>query len=166
MHRGPRLNQSAPRSARARRALALLLVGLPLGLAGCAGSVTVEPAPEATDPACAEVLVRLPDAIGERGRVQTTSQSSAAWGAGDDLVVLRCGVEPLGPTTDPCVGVGAVDWVTSRPDGEPVRTTYTTYGRSPAVEVTLRGEEPTGVDVVLSELGGAVEVVPADRTCS
>ena len=166
MHRGPRLNQSAPRGARARRALALLLVGLPLGLGGCAGSVTVEPAPEATDPACAEVLVRLPDALGERGRVQTTSQSSAAWGAGDDLVVLRCGVEPLGPTTDLCVGVGTVDWVTSRPDGEPVRTTYTTYGRSPAVEVTLRGEEPTGVDVVLSELGGAVEVVPAERTCS
>ena len=110
--------------------------------------------------------MRLPDALGERERVQTTSQSSAAWGAGDDLVVLRCGVEPLGPTTDPCVGVGAVDWVTSRPEGEPARTLYTTYGRSPAVEVTLRGEEPTGVDVVLSELGGAVEAVPADRTCS
>ena len=135
-------------------------------VAGCGATVGVEPAEQATDPGCAEVLVRLPDALGERARAQTTSQSSAAWGEGPDAVVLRCGVEPLGPTTDPCVSVGAVDWVTSRPDGDPPRTRYTTYGRVPAVELTLPGEEPTGVDVVLGEVGGAVEVLPAERTCT
>jgi len=135
-------------------------------LAGCGAAVTVEPAAQASDPACAEVLVRLPDDLGERARAQTTSQATAAWGTGDDQVVLRCGVDLLGPTTDPCVSVGAVDWVTSGPQGDPPRTTYTTYGRVPTVEVTLRGEAPAGVDLVLGELGGAVEVLPVDRTCS
>ncbi len=128
--------------------------------------MSVEPAPQATDPACAEVLVRLPDALDGLARAQTTSQSSAAWGEGADAVVLRCGVEPLGPTTDPCVSVGAVDWVTTAPDGDPPRTRYTTYGRVPAVEVTLPGDQPSGVDLVLGEVGGAVEVLPADRTCT
>lgn len=147
------------------RVLALLLVAVAV-LAGCAATITVEPAAQATDPACAEVLVRLPDALGERARAQTTSQSTAAWGKGTDVVVLRCGVDPLGPTTDPCVTIGAVDWVTSTPDGDPPRTTYTTYGRVPAVEVSMPGEEPIGIDVVLGEIGGAVEVLPAERSCS
>ncbi len=109
--------------------------------------------------------MRLPDDLGELARVQTTSQSSAAWGEGGDRVVLRCGVEPPGPTTDPCVSVGAVDWVTTPPrDGSP--TVYTTYGRTPAVEVALAGENPSGADLVLSEVGGAVEALPADRSCT
>lgn len=127
--------------------------------------MTVEAAPLASDPGCAEVLVRLPDTLDELPRRQTTSQSSAAWSDGEDQVVLRCGVEPLGPTTDPCLSVGAVDWVTVPPrDGAP--TVYTSYGRTPAVEVALAGESPSGADVVLSEVGGAVEALAVDRSCT
>ena len=142
-------------------------MGAAAGPAACARTLPVEAAPQATDPACAEVLVRLPDVIGDRERRQTGSQSSAAWGEGDDLVVLRCGVEPLGPTTDPCVRVGAVDWVTRLEDeAGTVTTTYTTYGRVPAVELSMVGENPPGADVALGELGRAVEGLPVDRTCS
>ena len=37
---------------------ALLLTGT---LAGCAAAVALEPAPEAADPGCAEIVVRLPE---------------------------------------------------------------------------------------------------------
>lgn len=133
------------------------------GLAGCSRAVPVDVAPSAADPACAEVLVRLPDALGDRERRQVTSQAAAAWGDGDSLVVVRCGLEPSGPTTDRCLRVGAVDWVTSTGEGT---TRYTTYGRSPAVEIELQGTQPEGTDLVLSEVGTAVEILPADRECT
>jgi hypothetical protein len=43
-------------------------------------------------------------------------------------------VAPLGPTTDQCLNVSGVDWVAHRlSDG--VR--FTTYGRTPAIEVLV-----------------------------
>ncbi len=143
----------------------LLVVGALLvgGLAGCSRAVPTEPAPSSAEQGCAQVLVRLPDGLGDRERRQVTSQATAAWGDGDSLVVVRCGLEPLGPTTDLCVRVGAVDWVTTTGDGT---TRYTTYGRSPAVEIELQGTDPEGTDLVLSEIGSAVEVLPADRECT
>lgn len=138
----------------------LLVAGIVL--AGCSPAVPTEAAPWAADPACAEVLVRLPDAVGDRERRQVTSQATAAWGDGDSLVRVRCGLEPLGPTTERCVRVGAVDWVTRTDGGS---TLYTTFGRSPAVEIELRGDEPDGTDLLLSEIGTAVEVLPVDREC-
>lgn len=149
--------------ARLRARFAPLLAATAAVTAGCAATVPVEAAPFASDPACAQVLVRLPDDLGDRARRQVGSQASAAWGEGDALVVLRCGLEPLGPTTDLCLRVGAVDWVTTTGEGA---TRYTTFGRVPAVEVELRGDDPEGTDVVLSEVGGAVEVLPRDRECA
>jgi hypothetical protein len=145
-------------------ALLLVVGGLVVGgMAGCSRAVPTEPAPSAADRACAEVLVRLPEALGDRERRQVTSQATAAWGDGASLVVLRCGLEPLGPTTDLCLRVGAVDWVTRTGEDS---TRYTSYGRSPAVEIELQGTEPEGTDLVLSEIGTAVEVLPADRECT
>ena len=46
--------------------------------------------------------------------------------------MARCGLDPLGPTTDGCVTVDEVDWVVhTLSDG----SVATTYGRDPAVEV-------------------------------
>jgi hypothetical protein len=118
--------------------------------------VDVEPGPFATDPACARVLVaaRSLDDLAGRQRRSTTSQSTAAWG--DPAVVLRCGVEPPGPTTQPCLDAGGVDWVV---DG----TRFTTYGREPAVEVLLpRGVQPIEV---LGQLGALVTALPQSREC-
>jgi Protein of unknown function (DUF3515) len=126
-------------------------------LVGCAGAVEVEAAPFATDPACAGVLVlaRSVDALGGRPRRDTTSQSTAAWG--EPPVVLRCGVEPVGPTTDACLDAAGVDWVRSG------GLRYTTYGRQPAVEVRL----PEGVQPieVLGELSALVAPLPQRRQC-
>lgn len=120
----------------------------------------VEPGPGATDPACAQVLVQLPSELNGAPRRETTGQSTAAWG--DPAVELRCGVQPLGPTTDPCVPVAGVDWVFREIGGN---TTYTTYGRVPAVEVRLPGRNPAGADVALDAVSAAVGFLTAERQC-
>jgi hypothetical protein len=144
------------------------LVGL---LAGCTGAVPVEVAPYAADPLCAEVVLALPRDLGGLARLGTTSQATVAWGDPADPVVLRCGVEPPGPTTDRCVnaddGETSVDWITvpgdEREDGSWL---FTTYGRVPAVEVVVPASvtETSSTSFVL-DLGPAVAKVEQTRAC-
>ncbi|GAA2729085.1 DUF3515 domain-containing protein [Cellulomonas aerilata] len=148
-------------------------VGLTL-LAGCSSAVSVGAAPFAGDPVCAQVVLALPDELGVARRTETTSQATAAWTDGDarDAIVLRCGVEPLPPTTDQCVTATdesgtSVDWVTV-PGDEAAGTpwTFTTYGRLPAVEVTV----PTSVTSerstsFLVDLGRAIAHTEQVRQC-
>ena len=70
-------------------------------LTGCTSTVSLEPAPDANDPACAEVTVRLPDDLAGQSRRWTDAQATGAWGE-PAAVLLTCGVEPPGPTTLPC----------------------------------------------------------------
>lgn len=124
----------------------------------------VEPAPAAAQPQCAAVLARLrSDAyavVGERRRRETDAQSTAAWG--DPPVVLRCGVTPPGPTTDPCLTVEGVDWVAREADDAVV---FTTFGRAPALEVSVPPGGPTGADAVLAALAPVAARLPQERTC-
>ena len=139
-------------------------------LAGCASAERVEPGPHASDPMCAEVLRSSPDVLAGSERRSTTSQATLAWG--DPAIVLRCGVEVLGPTTEHCITVAdaegtTVDWVMREPEetGDEALT-LTTYGRAPAVEVRVPpgwGEEDH--DAILSSLGAAVAQIPQTREC-
>jgi hypothetical protein len=113
---------------------ALLLVAV--ALAGCAGTVALEPAPAADDPACAAVTVLLPDTVAGEERRWTDAQSTGAWGS-PSSVILTCGVTEPGPTTQRCELVEGVYWVIDETDAENDRYRFTTYGRSPAVEVYL-----------------------------
>ncbi|GGC12641.1 DUF3515 domain-containing protein [Cellulomonas carbonis] len=144
-----------------------------LASAGCASAVPVEVAPYAADPLCAEVVLALPDELDGMPRRDTTSQATVAWGEGGAPVVLRCGVEPPGPTTDACVaaddGTTSVDWVLV--EGEPradgaADWTFTTYGRSPAVEVFLPADVAASRSTsFLIDLGPAVSRVEQTRAC-
>ncbi|GAB4100314.1 DUF3515 domain-containing protein [Sinomonas halotolerans] len=129
-------------------------------LSGCAAPVAVEPAPGAADPACAPLMIALPQTLGDASMRKTTSQATAAWGD-PSVVVLRCGVASPGPTTDRCVSVNGVDWVIE--EGDPYYT-LTTFGREPATEILL-DEERISSATVLASLSGAVEKVPAARKC-
>lgn len=142
---------------------ALLLL---VTVAGCARPVGVDPAPSASDPVCAELLQSLPEVVGGADRRSTTSQASRAWG--DPAIVLRCGVDPLPPTTQGCVAVAVdggaeVDWVVAE-DEE--RSTFTTYGRLPAVEVSVPAQY-AGDQTILVDLSAAVGELPrdGDREC-
>ena len=153
-----------------------LLVRVPavLLVAGCASAVEVPVAPFADDPVCARVVLSLPLELAGAERVETTSQGTAAWGeaGAGDAIVLRCGVEPLPPTTEQCVTATddagtSVDWVAVPGDEESgTPWTFTTYGRLPAVELTV----PTSVTSeqsrsFLVDLGPAVAHAEQSRRC-
>lgn len=132
-----------------------------LALTACVPTADVAPAADATDPACAPMMIALPQTVADQPLRRTNSQATAAWGNPSRLI-LRCGVVPPGPTTDACVGVNGVDWVVKQGD---VAWTLTTYGRSPATEV-LFDPDAIASSTVLVDLANAVSRVPATRHCT
>lgn len=129
-------------------------------LAACSPAVDVTAAKDAANPACAPMMVSLPDALGDAPLRKTNSQATAAWGD-PSLVILRCGVNVPGPTTDRCVTVNGIDWVIR--EGDPAWT-LTTYGREPATEI-LMDPDTISSATVLADLASAAGKVPATRSC-
>lgn len=136
----------------------LVLFGL---LSGCAGTVALQPADAANDPACAEVMVRLPDVVAGLDRRSTNAQSTAAWGTPAG-VILRCGLPDNGPSPLPCFTVDDVDWL--RDDASDPNFTFITYGRNPAVEVLIDSTAVSGT-TALSDLSIAVGTLEPLRVC-
>ncbi|WP_104088257.1 DUF3515 family protein [Arthrobacter sp. GMC3] len=129
-------------------------------LTGCAPSVEVSAAEDSNNPACAPMMVALPDTLADAPKRTTTSQATAAWGD-PSLLVLRCGVPVPGPTTDSCVSVNGVDWVIK--EGDPAWT-LTTYGRNPATEIVFDPKKIASSSV-LPELANAAAKIPSTREC-
>lgn len=129
-------------------------------LSACSPAVDVAPAKDAANAACAPMMLALPDSIGEAKLRKTNSQATAAWGD-PSLVVLRCGVNVPGPTTDRCVSVNGIDWVIK--EGHPVWT-LTTFGREPATEILMDPDKISSA-TVLAELANAAAKVKATRNC-
>ncbi len=143
-------------------ATAVMAVGV---LSGCTAPVAMDPGPDANDPLCAEVSVRLPDRLDGKERRQTDAQATGAWGD-PAAVLLTCGVEPPGPTTIPCTSVGGVDWIIE--DQGDFRFRVTTFGRTPAVQLYLDTNVDTGVSsaAVLEALSAPVGRLPIDGACT
>ncbi|HJV98101.1 MAG TPA: DUF3515 family protein, partial [Arthrobacter sp.] len=142
---------SAPASlSRACGAVAVLVAAA--ALTACSPVVDVTAAQDAANPACSPMMVALPDAIGDAGLRKTNSQATAAWGD-PSQVILRCGVNVPGPTTDRCVSVNGVDWVIKEGD---TAWTLTTFGREPATEILLtKDQESVSSATVLADLSAA-----------
>lgn len=125
--------------------------------------VSVEPGPFADNPKCSDVISRAPETVLHKQRDDVTGDGVAAWG--DGSVVLRCGVTPLRPTTNLCVDVNGVDWVLdekrAQKDGVQV---LTTYGRTPAVEMTVEGDGPKAGDALV-DVNRAVRGIPQKSKC-
>ncbi|MFI0774782.1 DUF3515 family protein [Streptomyces sp. NPDC021212] len=124
---------------------------------------SVEPGPYADNPKCADVISRAPETVLSKHRDDVTGEGVASWG--DGSVVLRCGVTPLRPTTDLCVDVNGVNWVLdekrAQKDGVQV---LTTYGRTPAVEVTVEGDGPKAGSALV-DVNRAVRGIPQKSKC-
>src|SRR6476620_6804416 len=144
------------------RLLRLLAAAASAGLvlSACSPVVDVAPAKDAANAACAPMMVALPDSLGEAKLRKTNSQATAAWGD-PSLVVLRCGVNVPGPTTDRCVSVNGVDWVIK--EGDPAWT-LTTYGREPATEIVMDPDKISSA-TVLADLAAAAGKIPSTRNC-
>lgn len=138
-------------------------------LSGCAPTIGVEPADDAANPVCAQVMLALPDQLADDlPKVQTDSQATAAWGEPGAAVTLRCGVEPPAASAD-CQRVesaaGAVDWIVATDDAGTWR--FVTYGREPAVEVVV----PPAITedhstAFVADLAQAVTKVEATKECT
>ena len=153
---------SSPRRGLVRTALAALAALLGgLVLAGCTQAVPFDAAPDASDVDCAAVVVRLPDTVAGLAERETNAQGTGAWGQ-PASVLLRCGVQPPGPTTDRCVSVDGIDWVIDESDAPNYR--FTTYGRTPAVEVLVDNDVVSG-STAITDLASAVSAIPAEGGC-
>jgi hypothetical protein len=146
-----------------RRYLALALVTTAL-LSGCTQTVAFDAAADGKNALCAEVVVRLPDEVGDSfERRQTNSQGTAAWGD-PSVALLRCGVEVPGPTsTLPCVQTGSIYWLRDGSDeNNPV---FITYGREPATEVIVN-REAVSPGVVLLDVSSALGYTTETGKCT
>jgi hypothetical protein len=119
--------------------------------------------PGAGDPVCARLAARLPATLHGQQRRATTSPSPAVAAWGDPAIVWRCGVTPPGPTENECTQVDGVDWVrVPLSDG----SSFTTYGREPAVQLLVpRAYAPE--PLLLPALSRVVAAVPqGERRCT
>lgn len=122
------------------------------------------PAEDATNPSCADVIVRLKTVTNIDGheRRTTDAQATGAWG-NPAAILLRCGVPVPGPSTMQCATVKGVDWL--RDISEAPNYIFTTYGRDPAVQVIVNGEEASGTEALIA-LSNSVGSIPATRACT
>ena len=134
-------------------ATALLAIAATLALAGCSQVVALDPAGDANNPACADVIVRLPDDLQGLERRETNAQATGAWGD-PAAVLLRCGVEVPAASTLPCVEVDGIFWL--RDGADDPTFVFTTFGRDPAVDVVI-DQDAASPGLVLSDLSRMVE---------
>jgi hypothetical protein len=142
-------------------AFAVVVVGL---LSGCAATVALTPATNATSAKCASVVVLLPDTVSTLAQRETNAQGTGAWGEPPDIV-LRCGVAVPDPNSLPCVTVDGIDWL--KKDNPNEVSTFTTYGRDPAVAVTINAKDvKADGNQALNDLAIAVAEIPATHHCA
>ncbi|MFM9918778.1 DUF3515 family protein [Lacisediminihabitans sp. H27-G8] len=154
------MSRTRKRAALAVGLLAPLLLGL---VTACAPTVPLTPAADATNPKCAEIIVRLPQSVVDQPIRETNAQATGAWG-NPTSVLLRCGVAQPAPSAS-CSTVNGVDWVVDV-SGSP-RYVYTTWGRSPATQVVVDTKLTQGQEaIILDDLGNAVGSIPQTKQCT
>jgi uncharacterized protein YceK len=140
----------------------ILLVFSILLLSGCTATVNLEAAEDANNPACAEVMVRLPDELGEHEKRLTNSQSTSAWG-NPAAVLLRCGLPQVTISDLPCVTAGNFDWLVD--DSQAPSYRFISYATDPAVEVVVDSDVASGV-TTLESLEAAIGVIDQSKRCT
>ena len=140
----------------------LVLTASLLVLTGCAPVVPLEPAEQANDAECAEIIVRLPDELAGLAERRVNAQSTAAWGE-PAAVILRCGLEPVEVSPLVCVTASDIDWLVD--DSQAPSYRFITYARSPATEVIVDSNVVAGV-TVLDELAASIGVLEASKRCT
>jgi hypothetical protein len=140
-------------------AAAVVVVGL---LTGCAPTVALQAATHATNAECASVVAQLPATVSTLAKRQTNAQGTGAWGTPADIL-LRCGVPVPDPTSKlVCISVDGIYWLYND-KASPVFV-FTTYGRDPAVAVTVNSKDvKADGNAALTDLSSAVGAIPQDK---
>ncbi|MEO8518285.1 MAG: DUF3515 family protein [Dermatophilaceae bacterium] len=145
-----------------RRPSTYLGAFLVLATAACSSSIEVVDPAGAGSASCRAAAVHWPETVGGQSSRPTSSSSDAVRAWGDPAIIARCGLAAIGPTTDQCISVSGIDWV-AHPLTDGVR--FTTYGRSPAIEILVPSAykpEP----LLLPAFGAAASAIPqGERHC-
>jgi hypothetical protein len=131
-------------------------------LAGCSATVNLEAAQDANNPDCAEVMVRLPNTLGEHEQRFTNAQATSAWGD-PAAVLLRCGLPEVIISELPCVTAGGMDWLVD--DSQAPSYRFISFATNPAVEVIVDSNVASGV-TSLESLENAVSVLGQSKRCT
>ena len=131
-------------------------------LTGCAPMVVLEPAADANNPECAEIIVRLPDSLADQPKRNVNAQSTAAWGE-PVAVILRCGFQAVEISALPCVTASNVDWLIDDSNAPTFR--FISYARLPATEIIIDSTVVAGI-TVLEQLAASVGVLEATKRCT
>jgi hypothetical protein len=131
-------------------------------LTGCAPMVVLEPAADANNPECAEIIVRLPDSLADQPKRNVNAQSTAAWGE-PVAVILRCGLQAVEVSALPCVTASNVDWLIDDSNAPTFR--FISYARLPATEIIIDSTVVAGI-TVLEQLAASVGVLEATKRCT
>ncbi|PKW08420.1 Protein of unknown function [Streptomyces sp. 1222.5] len=140
----------------------LLLAGLLVARELSSPVFGLRQGPLAKDAACTRIADRYPDRLDGDRRDRVTFEGLAVWGHG--AVRLRCGLTPPVPTKDPCFSVNGVDWVLREAASRDGRKLVVTYGRRPAVELSI-ADSVRQPDAVLTEVSRLVAPVRQNDHC-
>jgi Iap family predicted aminopeptidase len=140
-----------------------ILLVLPfLLLSGCTAAVNLDAAEDSNNPACAEVMVRLPAMLGEHEQRFTNSQATSAWGD-PAAILLRCGLPAVTVSELPCVTAADFDWLVD--DSQAPSYRFISYATSPAVEVIVDSQTASGV-TSLEALESSVSLLNQTKRCT
>ncbi len=138
-----------------------VLLAATLLLSGCSRTVHVDAAPDANNPACADVTVRLPDTVDGQTKNNTDAQATGSWGQ-PSSVITRCGITPVEVSTLRCYTVSGVDWLVD--DSKAPNYRFITFARVPTTEVLVDNKVVSGA-AVLDALSDAVNTGKVTRHC-
>lgn len=123
-------------------------------------------APHAADPACQALLDALPARLGDDRRTplaQPAPEGAAAWAAGGEPVVLRCGLDRPAEFVvgAPIQVVDSVQWFEVHADGQSTWSTWYTVDRPVYVALTLPpGSGPTPIQQLSDLIADTIATVP------
>jgi hypothetical protein len=108
-------------------------------------------------------MLGIPDEVGGLERLETSSQATAAYGD-EPQIIVRCGVEVPGPSSERCLAIdtpaASADWLVLEDDDV---WRAIAFGRSPAMEVVIpkiRADQAVGE--ILAAFSASATL--ADRT--
>ncbi len=129
-------------------------------------------APQATSVACADLVKNLPQALPNAGSTlarrplgRPVQAGAAVWGAGDNPVVLRCGVTqpPEFTATSELLAVSGVQWL--QITGDDGAATWYAVDRSACIALTLPSGLGTGpIQEVSAAISAVMPAVPIHPT--
>ncbi|MFE2291993.1 DUF3515 family protein [Streptomyces sp. NPDC059452] len=122
----------------------------------------VRPGAQSGNAHCGRIKENAPSKLAGHPKHATEMAGVALWG--DSNILLRCGVDPIRPTTDPCFTADGVDWVIDTARSSETKKVIITYGRIPATEVTVT-HSLKAPDEVLVELSALIAPIEQTTPC-